>query len=85
MKSRVFTNIAGVTIVATAEAKRADSAVGQGAVLFTIIRDQDETDLQWSISFATYADARGAIDHIEQPLLEEVVSSSIEFSDLVPF
>ena len=87
MKSRVFTDIAGATVVAMARVKLAVSATEQnsGAVIFSIIRDQDETDLHWSIPFDTFEDARNALQFLEQPLLEQIVANAIEFSDPCPF
>lgn len=87
MKSRVFCNIAGATIVATAKpvGRIRKQDLETANVWFRIIREADEQDLEWTIPFATYADARGALDHISQPLLEQVVTNAIEFNELCPF
>ena len=79
-ESRIFRDVKGCTVTA-----QLDNVKGRPSILFTIDQQDDQGRLDWHLPFATEADAIGAMDHITEALVAQIVSDAIEFQDGLPW
>lgn len=80
MDSRLFQDVNGSTVTA-----QLDNLRGIPTILFTIELPDDGGLLDWHLPFSTEEDAIGAMDHITEALVTQIVSDAIEFQDGLPW